>query len=72
MIPARRIGSIDDIVGLALFVLSDAGANLNGAILVSDGGLCLTAGSVWALTPGDRVTATGASGRAERTGSPGG
>ncbi len=42
MIPTRRIGAIDDIVNLALFVLSDAGSNLNGAILVSDGGLCLT------------------------------
>ena len=42
MIPTRRLGAIDDIVNLALFVLSDAGSNLNGAILVSDGGLCLT------------------------------
>src|SRR5262249_6999570 len=42
VIPTRRLGSIDDIVNLALFVTSDAGANLNGAILVSDGGLCLT------------------------------
>jgi 2,4-dienoyl-CoA reductase [(3E)-enoyl-CoA-producing], peroxisomal len=41
LIPARRIGTIADIVSLALFVLSDAAANLNGAILVSDGGLCL-------------------------------
>ncbi len=42
VIPARRLGSIEDIVDIALFVMSDAGANLNGAILVSDGGLCLT------------------------------
>jgi 2,4-dienoyl-CoA reductase [(3E)-enoyl-CoA-producing], peroxisomal len=42
LIPTRRLGAIDDIVNLALFVLSDAGSNLNGAILVSDGGLCLT------------------------------
>ena len=42
MIPTRRLGSIDDIVNLALFVLSDAGSNINGAILVSDGGLCHT------------------------------
>jgi peroxisomal 2,4-dienoyl-CoA reductase len=41
-IPTRRLGAIDDIVNLALFVLSEAAANLNGAILVSDGGLCLT------------------------------
>jgi peroxisomal 2,4-dienoyl-CoA reductase len=40
--PIGRIGTIDDIVNLALFVLSEAGTNLNGAILVSDGGLCLT------------------------------
>jgi len=39
--PTGRLGSIDDVVNLALFVLSDAGTNLNGAILVSDGGLCL-------------------------------
>jgi 2,4-dienoyl-CoA reductase [(3E)-enoyl-CoA-producing], peroxisomal len=42
MTPTRRLGTIDDIVNLALFVLSDAGVHLNGAILVSDGGLCLT------------------------------
>jgi 2,4-dienoyl-CoA reductase [(3E)-enoyl-CoA-producing], peroxisomal len=42
LIPTRRLGSIADIINLALFVLSDAGSNLNGAILVSDGGLCLT------------------------------
>jgi peroxisomal 2,4-dienoyl-CoA reductase len=41
-IPTRHLGSIDDITNLALFVLSDGGANLNGAILVSDGGLALT------------------------------
>jgi peroxisomal 2,4-dienoyl-CoA reductase len=40
-IPIRRLGSIDDIVNLALFVMSDAGANVNGAILVCDGGLSL-------------------------------
>jgi 2,4-dienoyl-CoA reductase [(3E)-enoyl-CoA-producing], peroxisomal len=45
VIPTRRLGSIDDIAQLAVFVLSDAGANLNGAILVSDGGLCLCGGS---------------------------
>jgi 2,4-dienoyl-CoA reductase [(3E)-enoyl-CoA-producing], peroxisomal len=41
-IPTGRIGSINDIVNLALFILSEAGTNLNGAIIVSDGGLCLT------------------------------
>jgi peroxisomal 2,4-dienoyl-CoA reductase len=42
IVPTRRLGAIDDIVNLAVFVLSDAGVNLNGAILVCDGGLCLT------------------------------
>lgn len=41
-IPTRRLGRIDDVVNLALFALSEAAANLNGAILVTDGGLCLT------------------------------
>ena len=41
VIPTRKLGSIDDIVNLALFVLSDAAANVNGAILVCDGGLSL-------------------------------
>jgi 2,4-dienoyl-CoA reductase [(3E)-enoyl-CoA-producing], peroxisomal len=40
--PTGRIGSIDEIANLALFILSEAGTNLNGAIIVSDGGLCLT------------------------------
>jgi peroxisomal 2,4-dienoyl-CoA reductase len=48
VIPTRRLGSIEDIVNLALFVMSDAGANVNGAILVSDGGLCLT--SRWGIS----------------------
>jgi 2,4-dienoyl-CoA reductase [(3E)-enoyl-CoA-producing], peroxisomal len=39
--PTKRLGTIDDIVNLGLFVMSDAGANLNGAVVVSDGGLCL-------------------------------
>ncbi|HEV3168427.1 MAG TPA: SDR family oxidoreductase [Isosphaeraceae bacterium] len=40
-VPTRRLGTIADIVNLALFVLSDAAENINGAIFVSDGGLCL-------------------------------
>jgi peroxisomal 2,4-dienoyl-CoA reductase len=45
MIPVQRLGTVDDIANLALFVLSDAGANVNGAILVSDGGLSLSGGN---------------------------
>ncbi len=41
LVPTRRLGTIADIAMLALFVLSDAGSNLNGAIIPSDGGLCL-------------------------------
>jgi peroxisomal 2,4-dienoyl-CoA reductase len=41
IVPTRRLGTIEDIAMLALFVLSDAGSNLNGAIIPSDGGLCL-------------------------------
>ncbi len=51
VIPIRRLGTIDDIVHLAMFVLSDAGANVNGAILVCDGGLCLTGGAGRGLDP---------------------
>ena len=41
MIPTRRIGTIADIVNLSIFLLSDAAININGAIVVSDGGLAL-------------------------------
>ena len=37
-IPIQRLGTIEDIAQLALFVVSPAGSNLNGSILVSDGG----------------------------------
>jgi 2,4-dienoyl-CoA reductase [(3E)-enoyl-CoA-producing], peroxisomal len=42
VIPARRLGTIADVANLTLFLLSDAAANINGAIVVTDGGLCLT------------------------------
>jgi peroxisomal 2,4-dienoyl-CoA reductase len=41
LIPTRRLGAIDDIANLALYILSDAGTNLNGAIVVCDGGYSL-------------------------------
>jgi peroxisomal 2,4-dienoyl-CoA reductase len=40
--PTRRLGTIADVVHLALFLLSDAATHINGAIVVTDGGLCLT------------------------------
>jgi peroxisomal 2,4-dienoyl-CoA reductase len=43
--PTHRLGTIADVVNLALFLLSDAAANINGAIYVTDGGLSL-AGNV--------------------------
>ncbi|HEY2154779.1 MAG TPA: SDR family oxidoreductase [Isosphaeraceae bacterium] len=50
VVPTRRMGTIDDIAMLALFVLSDAGSNLNGAIIPSDGGLCLAGNMGFAFT----------------------
>jgi len=44
VIPSRRIAAVADIVNLALFLLSDAAANIQGAVVVSDGGLSLTGG----------------------------
>ncbi len=55
MTPTGRLGTIEDIVNLALFVLSDAGVHLNGAILVADGGLCLTGHSDLGLLPAART-----------------
>lgn len=40
-VPTRRLGTIEDVVNLALFLLSDAAANVNGAVVVCDGGLAL-------------------------------
>ena len=37
-VPIRRIGAIADIVDLTLFLFSEAADNINGAIIVSDGG----------------------------------
>ncbi len=44
LIPTRRLGAVADIVNLSLFLLSDAAANINGAVVVSDGGLTLCGG----------------------------
>ncbi len=41
IVPSRRLGQIADIVNLAVFLLSDAAININGAVVVSDGGLHL-------------------------------
>jgi peroxisomal 2,4-dienoyl-CoA reductase len=37
-IPIRRIGRIEDCVNLTLFLFSEAAQNINGAIIVTDGG----------------------------------
>ena len=49
-VPIGRLGTIEDIANLALFVLSDAGTNLNGSILVSDGGHILSPHSGTGIT----------------------
>jgi peroxisomal 2,4-dienoyl-CoA reductase len=40
-VPTRRLGAIHDIANATVFLLSDAASNINGAVLVSDGGLAL-------------------------------
>ncbi len=56
MTPTRRLGTIEDIVNLAVFVLSDAGVHLNGVILVCDGGLCLTGHFDLGLVPAAKTS----------------
>src|SRR5262249_19807593 len=50
--PLQRLGAIADVANLALFLLSDAAAHINGAIVVIDGGLCLTGGFASAFGSG--------------------
>lgn len=38
-VPARRLGTPDDVAGSCLFLCSDAAAYVNGAIFAADGGL---------------------------------
>ncbi len=38
-IPLRRLGTAEDVAGIALFLASDASAYLSGAVLPADGGL---------------------------------
>jgi peroxisomal 2,4-dienoyl-CoA reductase len=51
MVPARRLGTIAEVVNLAVFVLSNAAVNINGAIFVTDGGLSLLGGLFPANAP---------------------
>ena len=41
LIPIRRLGSVEDVAQLCLFLLSEAARNINGAVVVTDGGHCL-------------------------------
>ena len=38
-IPLRRVGEMDDMKGIAVFLASEASAYLTGHVLVADGGL---------------------------------
>jgi peroxisomal 2,4-dienoyl-CoA reductase len=51
-VPLRRLGTIEDVALLALFLLSNAATNLNGAIIPCDGGLCLAGNMGFAFRPG--------------------
>ena len=42
--PLRRIGRVDDMAGVAVFLASRAGAYLTGAVVPVDGGIATTAG----------------------------
>lgn len=50
-VPLGRLGTEDEVAGAAAFLLSDAAAYINGAVLVADGGLWLNPGLFDLLQP---------------------
>ena len=38
-IPARRVGTVDDVAGAVSFLASDAADYMHGAVMVVDGGV---------------------------------
>jgi NAD(P)-dependent dehydrogenase (short-subunit alcohol dehydrogenase family) len=45
--PMRRLGEVDDLVGAAIFLASEAAAFMTGQVLRVDGGM--TAGILWPI-----------------------
>jgi len=50
-VPSRRLGEVDEIANMAIFLSSDAAAYVNGQVIYVDGGLSTGDGSHNCLEP---------------------